>query len=120
MLHTAITAEDIASLAEQAFFKTDALIAGCWQRSTDGDTFAVENPATDEVIALVANCGAIETEQAIAAASDALAGWAQTPAKSRAKILRTWFDLIIENEQDLARLLTIEPGKPLDEALGEV
>ena len=120
MLHTAITAEDIASLAEQAFFKTDALIAGCWQRSTDGDTFAVENPATDEVIALVANCGAIETEQAIAAASDALAGWAQTPAKSRAKILRTWFDLIIENEQDLARLLTIEQGKPLDEALGEV
>jgi len=83
MLNTALTAEEIASLSEQAFFKTDALIAGCWQRSTDGDTFAVENPATDEVVALVANCGAIETEQAIAAASDALAGWAQTPAKSR-------------------------------------
>ena len=120
MLHTALATDEIAGLTGQAFFKTNALIAGCWQGSTDGDTFAVENPATDEVIAQVANCGAIETEQAITAAADALAGWAQTPAKSRAKILRAWFDLIIANEQDLARLLTIEQGKPLDEALGEV
>ena len=120
MLHTALKTEEIAGITEQAFFKTDALIAGCWQGSTDGDTFAVENPATEEVIALVANCGVIETEQAILAASDALAGWAQTPAKNRAKILRAWFDLIIEHEQALARLLTIEQGKPLDEALGEV
>ena len=65
MSHTALTAEQVAGLSEQAFFKTDALIAGCWQGSTDGDTFAVENPATDEVIAQVANCGAIETKQAI-------------------------------------------------------
>ena len=85
MLHTALKTEEMAGITEQAFFKTDALIAGCWQRSTDGDTFAVENP-TDEVIALVANCGVIETEQAIIAASDALANWAQTPAKNRAKI----------------------------------
>jgi succinate-semialdehyde dehydrogenase/glutarate-semialdehyde dehydrogenase len=120
MLHTALATDEIAGLTGQAFFKTNALIAGSWQGSTDGDTFAVENPATDEVIAQVANCGAIETEQAITAAADALAGWAQTPAKSRAKILRAWFDLIIANEQDLARLLTIEQGKPLDEALGEV
>ena len=66
MLHTALKTEEMAGITEQAFFKTDALIAGCWQGSTDGDTFAVENPATDEVIALVANCGVIETEQAIA------------------------------------------------------
>jgi succinate-semialdehyde dehydrogenase/glutarate-semialdehyde dehydrogenase len=120
VLHTPLKTEEIAGITEQAFFKTDALIAGFWQGSTDGDTFAVENPATEEVIALVANCGVIETEQAIIAASDALAGWAQTPAKNRAKILRAWFDLIIEHEQGLARLLTIEQGKPLDEALGEV
>ena len=60
MSHTALTAEEIAGLSKQPFFKTDALIAGCWQGSTDGDTFAVENPATDEVIAVVAKCGAIE------------------------------------------------------------
>ena len=120
MLPTALNAEEIAGLSEKAFFKTNALIAGRWQSSATGDTFAVDNPATDEVVALVANCGEIETEHAIAAAKDALAGWAQTPAKHRARILRAWFDLIIENEQDLACLLTVEQGKPLDEALSEV
>ena len=102
MLPTALNAEEIAGLSEKAFFKTNALIAGRWQSSATGDTFAVDNPATDEVVALVANCGEIETEHAIAAAKDALAGWAQTPAKHRARILRAWFDLIIENEQDLS------------------
>ena len=68
MLRTALNAEEIAGLSEKAFFKTNALIAGRWQSSTTGDTFAVDNPATDEVVALVANCGKIETEHAIAAA----------------------------------------------------
>ena len=85
MLHKALKTEEIAGITEQAFFKTDALIAGCWQGSTDGDTFAVENPATEEVIALVANCGVIETEQAILAASDALAGWRRPRQKTEPK-----------------------------------
>lgn len=120
MAHSKTLETDKQSFAEKEFFKTDALIDGVWQSALDGTTFAVDNPATEEIIARVANCGAQDTELAIGAAAEALAQWSKTPAKNRAQILRTWFDLIIQNEQDLARLLTVEQGKPLAEALGEV
>ena len=120
MAHSQTLRTDKQSFAEKEFFKTDALIGGVWQSALDGTTFAVDNPATEEIIARVANCGAQDTELAIGAAAEALAQWSKMPVKNRAQVLRTWFDLIIQNEQDLARLLTVEQGKPLAEALGEV
>lgn len=103
-----------------ASFQTKALINGAWLPANDGTTFDVTNPLDDSVIAQVANCGREETEQAIAAASAALDAWAKLPAKQKAILMRKWFDLVTANTEDLARLLTVEQGKPLAEAKGEI
>ena len=115
-----MTEQEIPSLSQYDFLQTDALIDGHWQAAMDGTTFAVDNPATGEIIAQVANCGAQETRLAITAAANAQAAWAQVPAKQKSRLLRAWFDLIIANENELAYLLTLEQGKPMAEALGEV
>ncbi|MFI0473723.1 NAD-dependent succinate-semialdehyde dehydrogenase [Halomonas sp. HMF6819] len=95
-----------------------ALIGGQWRKGQT--TFAVDNPATGETIARVAELGGSDTEEAVAAAYEAGPAWRTTPVKERAKILRRWFELIIEHTDDLARLMTLEQGKPLAEAKGEV
>ncbi|WNL41988.1 NAD-dependent succinate-semialdehyde dehydrogenase [Halomonas sp. PAMB 3264] len=95
-----------------------ALIGGQWRKGES--TFAVDNPATGETIARVAELGGRDTEEAVAAAYEAGPAWRATPVKERAKILRRWFELIIEHTDDLARLMTLEQGKPLAEAKGEV
>ncbi|MBZ5488424.1 NAD-dependent succinate-semialdehyde dehydrogenase [Halomonas aquamarina] len=95
-----------------------ALVGREW-RTTDA-TFAVDNPATGETIARVAELGGDDTRDAVAAAYEAGPGWRATPVKERAKILRRWFELITEHADDLARLMTLEQGKPLAEAKGEV
>jgi succinate-semialdehyde dehydrogenase/glutarate-semialdehyde dehydrogenase len=82
--------------------------------------FTVTNPATDEIIASASNLGTTEAELAIQAAEEALPAWHNKLGKERAQILRKWFDLIIENTQDLATLMTLEQGKPISEAAGEV
>src|SRR3954471_15302938 len=84
------------------------------------DGFEVTNPATGEVLALVARHGAAETRQAIEAAEAAFPAWRAATAAERAKILRRLFELMLENEDDLALLMTLEQGKPLAEALTEV
>ena len=88
--------------------------------SDSGETFAVDNPATDETIANVPRMGAAETRRAIARAQDALPAWRSLLAKDRARILRRWADLMLENEDGLARLLTTEQGKPLAESRTEI
>ena len=80
----------------------------------------VDDPATGERLALVPRFGAAEATAAVEAASAAFPGWAGRLAKDRSKILRRWFDLIVENREDLALILTSEQGKPLAEALGEI
>lgn len=81
----------------------------------------VINPATGATLALVPWMGMEDAETAVAAAAAAFAGdWPRLPAKERSRLLRRWFDLIVANRQDLARILTAEQGKPLPEALGEV
>ncbi len=85
-----------------------------------GDTFNITNPATGEQIGKVPDMGATETLQAIDAANTALKPWAALKAKERASILRRWYDLIIENADDLAQIITAEEGKPLFESKGEV
>lgn len=100
--------------------KTQSLIAGRWISADNGETFSVSNPATNEVIAEVAKCGAKETSRAIEAAAKAQQEWRKTPAPKRAKLLRRWYDLVIEHREDLAQILTAEQGKPLREAIGEI
>jgi succinate-semialdehyde dehydrogenase/glutarate-semialdehyde dehydrogenase len=88
--------------------------------SDSGETFAVENPATGETIAEVPRLGAAETRRALERAEEALPAWRSLLAKDRARILRRWADLMLEHEEELARLLTTEQGKPLAESRIEV
>ncbi|RMD93646.1 MAG: NAD-dependent succinate-semialdehyde dehydrogenase [Alphaproteobacteria bacterium] len=107
-------------LKDPSLLQTRAYLAGEWCDADDGKTFAVRNPARGDVIAEVADVGRAETARAIAAAAEAMKGWAARTAKERAQILRRWFDLMVENADDLAAILTAEQGKPLAEAKGEI
>jgi succinate-semialdehyde dehydrogenase/glutarate-semialdehyde dehydrogenase len=97
-----------------------AFIGGSWLRANDEALFSVSDPATGKHLIDVANCGAEEANRAIDAARTALPGWRSTPAKNRANLLRRWFELIVENGEDLAKLMTAEQGKPLAESRAEV
>ena len=108
------------SIADKRLLKTGAYINGQWTASEQDATLDVINPATGDVIARVANCGTIETRQAIEAAQSAQPGWSRTPVKEKSAILRRWFNLMMENQEDLAQILTAEQGKPLAEARGEI
>ncbi len=100
--------------------QTQSYINGEWRDAESGGTFDVRNPATGEVIAQVADAGAVETQQAIEAANAALPAWRAKTAKERAKILHRWFTLVMEHQDDLAAILTAEQGKVLSEAAGEI
>ena len=107
-------------LADPKLLRDQAYIDGQWVDADSGETFAVENPATGEVLAEVACCGTAETNRAIEAAGKAFEQWRHTTAKERAALLRRWFDLMMESQEDLARMMTAEQGKPLFEARGEI
>jgi len=101
--------------------REQAYIAGRWCGAADDRTFPVHDPATGDTIAEVADLGPADARRAIEAAEGARISWSRGyPAKERSRILRRWFDLIIERQDDLARLLTTEQGKPLAEAIGEI
>ncbi|WLG82647.1 NAD-dependent succinate-semialdehyde dehydrogenase [Pseudomonas cucumis] len=106
--------DDLQLLREQAY------VNGQWIEADDGTRFAVTNPADGETIAQVSSLGQAETTRAIAAAQAALPAWRGKTAKERSNVLRTWFELIMANQEDLARLLSWEQGKPLAESRGEV
>ncbi len=110
----------MTDLADSRLLRRQAYINGEWVAADSGKTFAVYNPADGTLLADVADCGGEETRRAIDAANAALPGWSAKTAKERAAILRKWFELILENQEDLAKLMTIEQGKPLGEARGEV
>lgn len=95
-------------------------IDGAWRDAANGACFPVDNPSTADIIGHVPECGATETEQAIAAASSAFKTWRNRTAGERAALLERWHDLLIDNADDLARIMTLEQGKPLAEARGEV
>ncbi|MFM0266274.1 NADP-dependent succinate-semialdehyde dehydrogenase [Paraburkholderia sediminicola] len=107
-------------LKDPSLLKTKAYIAGEWQSADDAATFEVKNPATGETIATVPRMGTPETRRAIDTANAAWPAWRATTAKQRATILRKWHDLMLENADDLAKILTTEQGKPLAEAKGEI
>ena len=107
-------------LKDPSLLQGKLLIDGQWTDADSGETLAVTNPATGEVICEVAKGGTEETRRAIEAADKALPAWRSLSAKERAVMLRKLFDLMIENQDDLGRILTAEQGKPLAEAKGEV
>ena len=119
MPEAATKAASIASqFKDPDLFREAAYIDGQW--ITASKTFPVDNPATGEIIANVPDLGASETRQAIEAANRAFPAWSKKTAKERAVILRKWFDLLLANQEDLAKLMTLEQGKPLAESKGEV
>jgi len=107
-------------LNDAKLFRQQAYIDGAWVDADSAQTIKVNNPATNEIIGTVPKMGAAETRRAIEAADKALPAWRALTAKERANKLRRWFELMIENQDDLARLMTIEQGKPLAEAKGEI
>ena len=107
-------------LEDETLLRTAGYINGEWVDAPKKRTFAVNNPATGGKLADVADLGAAETRKAIAAAAAAQKQWAARTAKERAMLMRAWYDLIMANQEDLARILTAEMGKPLAEARGEV
>ena len=107
-------------LRDPSLLKTQAVIGGAWTDADSGETLDVLNPSSNEVVAEVASCGTAETRRAIEAAESAMAAWQQKTAKQRSALLRRWFDLMMENQQDLATILTAEQGKPVAEAMGEI
>jgi succinate-semialdehyde dehydrogenase/glutarate-semialdehyde dehydrogenase len=109
-----VTAVESALLLRQAY------VDGKWVDADSGETFPVVNPATGDVITEVPRMGGAETRRALAAAERALPAWKHRPARERARTLRRLADLMLEHEDDLARLMVTEQGKPLAEALAEV
>src|SRR5687767_103468 len=108
------------SLTDSSLFRQSCYVNGQWTTARSGATIDVDNPATGEIVGTVPKMGALETRDAIAAAARALPAWRKKSAKERAAVLRRWFELMIENQEDLARLMTTEQGKPVVESRGEV
>lgn len=108
----------LSLLNDPSLLKTDALIDGEWVQGPA--RFVVNDPATGDKLVDVANLGVVDAEKAIAAANKAWPAWRAQTGKQRHAVLLRWFNLLIENQDDLARIMTAEQGKPFSEAKGEV
>jgi len=107
-------------LKDPSLLATKGYVDGAWVEASDGATFEVRNPARGDVICVVADLPRVDVNRAIAAAYVAQKKWAAVTAKERANVLRKWYDLMVENADDLATILTAEMGKPVGEARGEI
>ena len=107
-------------LTDPSLLREQCYIGGAWISAVAGATIEVRNPATGEVLGHVPRMGADETKRAIDAANAAWPAWRNKTGKERAAILRRWHDLMMENQDDLAALMTLEQGKPLTESKGEI
>jgi succinate-semialdehyde dehydrogenase/glutarate-semialdehyde dehydrogenase len=114
------TGIEMIDLNDETLFRQTSLIDGVWRNAADGATVAVTNPATGAVLGTVPDCGEAETRAAINAAEASLPAWKARTHAERAKLLEQWHALIASNAEDLARILTLEQGKPLAEARGEI
>jgi succinate-semialdehyde dehydrogenase / glutarate-semialdehyde dehydrogenase len=120
MSHAALKKPSALSLKDPSLFRQQCYINGQWADADSGKSIDVTNPATGEVLGTIPNMGTAETRRAIEAANAAWPAWRKKTAKERANILRKLFNLMMENQEDLAILMTAEQGKPLAEAKGEV
>jgi succinate-semialdehyde dehydrogenase/glutarate-semialdehyde dehydrogenase len=109
----------VPALKDPTLLRNAAYVAGEWI-AADAAVITVRNPATGADIGAVPDLGAVETRRAIAAAGRAQKAWAARTAKDRAGVLRRWYELMMQHQDDLAAILTSEQGKPLDEARGEI
>ena len=107
-------------LKDPRLFREACYVDGEWVQALSGLSFVVDNPATGEILGKVPDLGTAETRHAIESANRAFPAWSKKTAKERAIILRRWFDLMMANQEDLARLMTLEQGKPLTESRAEV
>jgi len=107
-------------LKDKSLFRQKCYIDGAWIDADGKATIKVNNPATNEILGTVPRMGTDETRRAIEAAERALPAWRAKTAKERAKVMRKWADLMLENQEDLAQLMTAEQGKPLAESKGEI
>ncbi|WP_273806585.1 MULTISPECIES: NADP-dependent succinate-semialdehyde dehydrogenase [unclassified Pseudomonas] len=107
-------------LKDASLFRQQAYVDGAWIDADSGATVSVDNPATGETLGTIPKLGRAETKRAIDAANRALPAWRALTAKERSAKLRRWYELMIENQDDLGRLMTLEQGKPLAEAKGEI
>lgn len=107
-------------LSDPALWRTGAYIDGEWVCETPHGTYDLHNPATGDLLVSLPRCQEIEVDRAIEAADRAFRDWRKTSAQHRADVLRRWFDLLVANREDIARLITLEEGKPIREARGEV
>ncbi|WP_239996197.1 NAD-dependent succinate-semialdehyde dehydrogenase [Rhizobium halophilum] len=107
-------------LKDPSLLTDKCFVAGEWRDADNGEVLEVTNPADGTVVGSVPRMGAGETRRAVEEAGKALSGWKALSGKQRAVILRRWFDLLMENQDDLAAIMTAEQGKPLAEAKGEI
>ena len=107
-------------LTDSTLFRQSCYVDGAWVNARGGATINVDNPATGEIVGTVPKFGAGETREAIEAANRAFPEWRKKTGKERAAVLRRWFELMMANQEDLARLMTTEQGKVLAESRGEV
>ncbi len=103
-----------------SFIHKEAFINGKWRQAISGQTYEIRNPYDNTLLGSVPDMGRQETKEAIDAAKEAFPAWRDKTAAERAAILRKWFELHLEHLEDLAELLTLEQGKPLEEAKGEI
>ncbi len=108
------------SIKDHSLFRQQCFIDGKWADADTAKTIDVTNPATGEVLGTIPNMGAAETRRAIEAANAAWPAWRAKTAKERANIMRKWFNLMMENQEDLATIMTAEQGKPFAESKGEI
>jgi succinate-semialdehyde dehydrogenase/glutarate-semialdehyde dehydrogenase len=117
---TSTTVPTGVTLTDAKLFRQSCYVDGAWVNAQSGGTVAVDNPATGEVIGTVPKLGAAETRAAIEAADRALPAWRKKTAKERGAAVRKWYELMLQHQEDLARLMTTEQGKVLAESKGEV
>lgn len=108
------------SLSDTALFRDHSFVGGRWVAATSGDSIAVTDPATGKLLAEVSSLSEDESRSAVDAAQAAFNGWSALLPQERSAILRRWFDLMLENREDLAQIITAEQGKPISESRGEI
>ena len=107
-------------LSDNKLFRQQCYVNGDWIDADDGNTIDVTNPVDNSIIGTIPKLGSEETRRAIEGAEKAQRNWRQLTGKERSTILRNWYNLMMENQEDLAILMTIEQGKPLNESRGEI
>ena len=110
----------LKSIKNQSLFREQGLIDGVWCGSDSNENLSVLNPASGEVLGKIPNMGTSETKRAIYAAKNAWRGWREKTARERGAIMRRWYDLVLLHKDDLATIMTLEQGRPFNDAKNEV